>query len=178
MSITRRNALTGATAAIAVAAIPVAVQADDARLEALYGDWREAWRIWWKANVIADNTKIDALCSCGPSPVGSDYATEADLEAAWDSWGAARQAAVVRSGSVELKRRADAAYDVEQTAFDRLMEAPAHTARGVLVKLRGCFLDEEIARIRAGDHPGDDLPAEYAATIYRDLERLAGEVRS
>ena len=178
MQISRRDAIASATAAVAVAAVPTAVQANDAHLEALYADWREAWRIWWKAYENADNTKIDALCSCGQNPVEGDYASKAELEAAWDSWGAARQAAVVRSGSVELKRRADAAYDVEQTAFDRLMEAPAHTARGVLVKLRGCFLDEEIARIRAGDHPTDDLPAEYAATIYRDLERLAGEAPS
>ena len=58
------------------------------------------------------------------------------------------------------------------------MKAPTHTARGVLVKLRGCFLDVELAEMRAGDHPTDDLPAEYAATIYRDLERLAGEAQS
>ncbi len=100
MSITRRNVIASATAAAAVAAVPVTVQANDARLEALYAEWREAWGIWIKANEIADNTQIDALCSCGQNPVEGDYASKADLEAAWNAWGAARHAAVERSGWV------------------------------------------------------------------------------
>jgi hypothetical protein len=175
MSISRRDALTGATAAVAVAAIPATVQANDALLEALYADWREAWGIWSRANTVADKTRIDALRSCEPSPVDTNYTSGAELEEAWDAWGAKRQAAKGRSDVVELKSQADAAYDVEQAAFNRLMEAPVSSARGVMFKLRGCFLDFEIAQIRAGDYDVDDLPAEYAAIIYRDLERLAGE---
>ena len=59
----------------------------------------------------------------------------------------------------------------------RLLNMPAATPSGVLAKLRGFYLDGEIAQIRAGDDPVDDLPAEWAASVYRDLERLAGEAR-
>ncbi len=49
---------------------------------------------------------------------------------------------------------------------------------GVLAKLRAFYHDEEIAQMRAGDDPDDGLPEEWTASIYRDLERLAGEARS
>ena len=132
MSITRRNVIASATAAAAVAAVPVTVQANDARLEALYAEWREAWGILIKANEIADNTQIDALCSCGQNPVEGDYASKADLEAAWNAWGAARHAAVERSGSIELKRKADVASAAESAALHRFIEAPSQTALLVL----------------------------------------------
>ena len=54
----------------------------------------------------------------------------------------------------------------------RVLEMPATTPRGILAKLRGFYHDGEIADMRAGGEP-DDLPAEWAASIYRDLERLA-----
>ena len=143
MSISRRSALSAATAAVAVMAIPATVQANDALLEALHRDWREAWGIWSKANEVHDHTRMDAFRSCRPSPVEGDYTNAEELEEAWDAWGAKRHAAVVRSGSIELKRKADAAFDAEQAAFNRLMEAPACSARGVMFKLRGCYLDGE-----------------------------------
>ena len=60
----------------------------------------------------------------------------------------------------------------------RLLDMPAVTVAGVLAKLRGFYHDEAIAQMRAGDDPDDGLEAEWAASIYRDLERLAGEARS
>ncbi len=54
----------------------------------------------------------------------------------------------------------------------RVLEMPAATPRGILAKLRGFYHADEIADMRAGGEP-DDLPAEWAASIYRDLERLA-----
>ena len=163
MSISRRSALTGATAAVAVAAVPATVQANDALLEALYTDWREAYGIWSKANEVADKTRIDALRSCEPSPVDSNYTSAAGLEEAWDTWGAARQAAVERSDIVELKSQADAAFDAEQAAFNRFMEAPAQTPRGVLLKITA-FIDE----IDIGGMDDSMLLA-----IQRDLQRLS-----
>ncbi len=59
----------------------------------------------------------------------------------------------------------------------RLLEMPATTPGGVLAKLRGFYHDEEIAQIRAG-HDVDELPGEYATSIYRDLERLSGGLPS
>jgi hypothetical protein len=60
---------------------------------------------------------------------------------------------------------------------ERLLDTTATTPHGVLAKLRGFYHDDEIAGIMAGEEP-DDLPGDYAASIYRDLERLAGEVSS
>ena len=49
----------------------------------------------------------------------------------------------------------------------------ATTPRGILAKLHGVYHDDEIAEMRAGGEPDDDLPAEWAASVCRDLERLA-----
>ncbi|MCH6588342.1 MAG: hypothetical protein IH805_08525 [Proteobacteria bacterium] len=54
----------------------------------------------------------------------------------------------------------------------RVLEMPATTPRGILAKLRGFYHHDEIAEMRAGGEP-DDLPADWAASVYRDLERLA-----
>ncbi len=42
MQISRRGAMLGASAAAVVAGVPGVVQADDAHLEALHAEWREA----------------------------------------------------------------------------------------------------------------------------------------
>ncbi len=54
---------------------------------------------------------------------------------------------------------------------ERLLDTTATTPHGVFAKLRGFYHDDEIAGIIAGENP-DDLPGDYAASIYRDLERL------
>ena len=56
---------------------------------------------------------------------------------------------------------------------ERVLDTPATTLGGILAKLRGFYHDDEIAAIRDGDYD-EDLPAEWAVSIYRDLERLAG----
>ncbi len=58
----------------------------------------------------------------------------------------------------------------------RLLDTPATTTRGVIAKMRGFYHDGEVAQMMAGDDPDDALEPEFAASIYRDLERLAGEV--
>ncbi len=57
---------------------------------------------------------------------------------------------------------------------ERLLDTPATTTRGVLAKLRGFYHDDEIAQI---NDDLEDLPGEFATSIYRDLERLAREAR-
>ena len=64
MHITRRDALTGATAAVAVAAVPVTAQANDAHIAALYAAWREAEAHWLKVNAVADDAHLAALRAC------------------------------------------------------------------------------------------------------------------
>lgn len=60
----------------------------------------------------------------------------------------------------------------------RLLDTPATTTRGVIAKMRGFYHDEEVAQMMAGDDPDDALEPEFAASIYRDLERLAGGMPS
>ena len=60
----------------------------------------------------------------------------------------------------------------------RLLDTPATTPGGVLAKLRGFYHDAEIADMRTGGDPDTDLPVEFAASVYRDLERLAGGMPS
>ncbi len=59
-----------------------------------------------------------------------------------------------------------------------VLETPALTVAGVLAKMRGFYHDGEIAEIRAGGDPTDSLGQEWAASIYRDLEHLAGGMQS
>lgn len=60
----------------------------------------------------------------------------------------------------------------------RLLDMPATTLRGVLAKMRGFYHDGEIVGIMAGNDPDNGLEPEWAASVYRDLERLAGAARS
>ncbi len=198
-NISRRDALMGATAAAVVTgaiAAPLAlksagvkaalggdtVQADDAHLEALYAEWRAAEDAEFAARDIADRTNFAARRSCGPCPLHDldNLKGEAAVRAirATPIWEAKVKAAVARSDAAELYHRADALRERAYAAIDRLMDAPAHTPRGVLVKMRGFYYDDEIASMRDGGCFGDDLPGEHAASIFRDLERLAGEISS
>ena len=59
----------------------------------------------------------------------------------------------------------------------QMLDMPALTACGVLAKLQSWYSDYEIEDMRSGGY-ADPLPEEYAASVYRDLERLAGEARS
>ena len=165
MSISRRDALTGTTAAVAVAALPITVtaQANDAPLEALYAEWRTAESTWLKATAVADNARLDALRACGEYPVEGNYSSDAQFEAAWDSRRAASRAAHARYDVVELKRKADAAHSAEQTALYRLIEAPAEGPRGVQIKITAFIEEIEVV----------GMDNRMLVTIRNDLERLA-----
>ena len=66
--------------------------------------------------------------------------------------------------------------DNEKTRAD-IISTEARTVAGALAKLKHHYADSEIAGFE-GKHDPDDLPGNVAASIYRDLERLAGEARS
>ena len=65
MQISRRDALMGATAAVAVAAVPTTVQANDAHIEALLTECLEAERVHLEARNIADTTLFAAQRTAG-----------------------------------------------------------------------------------------------------------------
>ncbi len=60
----------------------------------------------------------------------------------------------------------------------RMLSTPARTVAGVLAKMQSWYLDHEIENMRSGGEPDNALETDLSASIYRDLERLAGEVRS
>ncbi len=60
----------------------------------------------------------------------------------------------------------------------RMLDMPALTVAGVLAKLQTWYSDGEIEDIRSGGEPDQEIQTDLAASIYRDLERLAGEARS
>ncbi len=189
MSISRRDALKGATAAAVVtgaltaplaikaAGVKAALGADDAHIEALCAEWRAAETRLVDATGIADETTFAARRTCGPCPLDNfdSLSREAALAAvnSMPAWEAATKAAVERSGAAEWYRRADAAGAMTSTAFARFMAAPAQTPRGVLVKLTS-FIDGQ----EWEDKANEGMDGTILIAIRRDLERLAGEVSS
>jgi len=59
-----------------------------------------------------------------------------------------------------------------------MLDTPALTVAGVLAKMQSWYYDGEIEVMRSGGEPDQEIQTDLAASIYRDLERLAGEVRS
>ncbi len=59
-----------------------------------------------------------------------------------------------------------------------ILDTPALTVAGVLAKLQGWYGDYEIEAMREGENPYDGLDSAWVASIYRDLERLAGSAPS
>ena len=165
MSISRRDALLGATAAAVVtgaAVAPLAMKAAGVKA-ALAGDpvidLARQLNAVWKAWMSAQNAYEEACHRVGYNTFGiGEVRRELGIEPLWQE-----------------EQRLEARFWGLQT---RLLDMPATTPRGVLAKLRGFYHDGEIALMRAGDDPDNDLPVEFAASVYRDLERLAGGMRS
>ena len=166
MNITRRDALLGATAAAAVTGLtvaPLAIKAAGVKAAlALAGDpvigLSDQLRAVWKAWMSAQDVYEEACHRVGYTTFGiGGVRRELGIEPLWQE-------------EQRLKARF---WDLHA----RLLEMQATTPGGVLAKLQG-FYDGEIEEIIAGRDPYNDLPAEWAASVYRDLERLAGEVRS
>ncbi len=154
MQITRRDALVGAGAAAMAAGVPGTTTAAD-RVIVLVRDQRAARKRW---RFIQDT--FEEICHrAGFSLLAGRKASQKlNIEPLWE----------------ELEHWKAQYWDLRA----RVLDTPATTPHGVLAKFRGFYHDGEITDIRAGGDPDDDLPKEFAASIYRDLERLAGEARS
>lgn len=61
---------------------------------------------------------------------------------------------------------------------ERMLDTPALTIAGILAKLQSWYCDHEIEAMRNGDEPDNDMKTDLSASVYRDLERLAGRVQS
>ncbi len=153
MQISRRDALMGATAAAVVTGAttaPLAIKAAGVKA-ALGGDpafvLSQQLRAAWRA-WLAAMTAFDGIKDCGIPTCGKggpDCALRQEREQCEAQF-----------------------WDLQE----RLLNTPATTLNGVFGKLGSFYGDDEIAGI---DDGLEDLPGEYATSIYRDLERMAGE---
>ncbi len=172
MNITRRHALLGATAAAVVtgaATAPLTIKAAPAvdpvialarRLRAASAAWlsakdafedachRVGFDVWDYDGPVAVDTS-DGRCTRGASDI---------REAAEDGRQHAGQALRRELGLEPLWREAEHWKARFWDLHARVLNLPAATPRGILAKLRGFYHDDEIAQIRAGGEPGDDLP--------------------
>ena len=164
MQISRRDALMGATAAAVVTGATV-------------------------APLAVQSAGVKAALAADPA-VDLSRQLRAVCKAWWDAGNAFEEAAHSAGYNIFMAERLRRELGIESLYQERehwkarfwelqprLLDTPATTTRGVLAKLRGFYHDDEIAGIMAGEEP-DDLPGDYAASIYRDLERLTGEARS
>ena len=154
MQITRRRAMLGASAAAVVAGVPEAALAGDPVI-GLSAELNAAWKAW----MSVDNRFEGACHKAGTNSLaGQRVCRTLGIESLWQ----------------EREHWKAQFWDLNA----RLLDTPATTARGVLAKMRGFYHEDEITAMRRGGDFCDPLPEDWAASIYRDLERLAGEVAS
>ena len=162
MQISRRDALLGATTAVAVAAVPVIVRANDvvllARCEQFHDLYEAAGRVWEKQK--AHQTRIEAMDEGGHSTWQEQYAF---MEA---------------HGAYKYRGELNGLWEQTGALANVIFETPAKTARGVLEKVRIVYA----ARGDYGQDGDDELDAcqdnSWFGHVITDLERLAGEARS
>ena len=163
MSISRRDALLGATAAIAVASVGTPATACDAVLLArieqfhdVYGTWQDVWK-----KHRAHRASVEAMPDCPQIPFYRDRAAFLEVRDAYRDW----------DESNRLGEQTGALANV-------IFETPAKTARGVLEKVRIVYA----ARGDYGQDGDDELDAcqdnSWFGHVLTDLERLAGGVPS
>ncbi len=166
MSISRRNALLGASAAVAMAGVPAAVAAKVAlagdavllaRCEQFHDLYEAAGRVWEKQK--AHQTRIEAMDEGGHSTWQEQYAF---MEA---------------HGAYKYRGEFNGLWEQTAALANVIFEAPAKTARGVLEKVRILHA----ARGDYGQDGDDELDAcqdnSWFGHVITDLERLAGESR-
>ena len=56
----------------------------------------------------------------------------------------------------------------------QMLGTPALTIAGVLAKVRSWYCDQDIADMQDGGEPDLEMQTDLVASVYRDLERLAG----
>ncbi len=170
-AITRRGAMLGASAAVAMATVAApAVQADDtvllARAEQFHEVYEVQSRMWEKAQT--HRAAVEAMPDC-PEPPG--YPTRGDFRA-HDAFLKAHDA----------DRYCDEANELDHqmgVAAKAIFETPAMTWRGAVEKFK-------IAHLAIGSYADDgdegleayqDWEKPWMATVAADFERLIGGMR-
>ena len=98
---------------------------------------------------------------------------------AWHAAADARDLARARGSEdwPDLEEKYEAYSDRYWELRAEICETPARTLRGTLAKFRGIYFDWEIKDMRAGRKVGM-MEADFAASVFRDLDRLAGRTQS
>ena len=167
-AITRRGALIGASAAVAVAGVPGAVMGDDAALLAQVAQFHgffDAWQRTW-AKQTAHRAQVEAMPGCprfGSSNFSRDYSAFLKAHDAYRHCDESNRCSE-RMGAIATA----------------IFQTPAQTFNGVFEKFR-------IAHLATGNYDGDgdegleayqDWEKPWMATVAADFERLLGGMRS
>ena len=200
-AVTRRGAMLGATAAVAVATVaaPTSALAGEPVIEVAH-ELRAASQAWFDAIDAFDEATHRVGCNWVYYEISS---VEVETSNGCYGWNEEEIRQAAEDGRIAPDKRDAALAELNQRECEaqearrelgieslyqerehwkarfwdlraQLLDTPATTPRGVLAKLRGFYHDEEIAAI---DDGLEGLPGEYATSIYRDLERLSGEAR-
>ena len=192
MHISRRDALTGATAAVAVATVPTVAQAatGPTEVERLYADLLHArevhsevgdalWRAYQKAK---------ALFPEPPYPITGKFPTPRfALEALLNKPGVDQaeihrglekldaydaECALIQDeqGMAALDIRNDETYDRIREIQEVLLDTPSITIRDVHLKILSEFSEGRWRALLTED----GIPGNVSLAVMRDLERLAG----
>ncbi len=167
MSISRRDALLGATAAVAVASVGTPATACDAVLLArieqvhdVYGTWQDAWK-----KHRAHRASVEAMPDCPQIPFYRDRTAFLEAHDAYRGWDESNRL----SGQTGALARA-------------IFETPAETAKGALEKLKIAYMATgDGAETDTGDidlEAFQNLEAPWMEAVIADFERLAGGLPS
>ena len=172
--LTRRSALKGASAAVAVAGVPTVVQAADtgllAQIEQFNDLYRRSTRLWQKNK--EHQAEIEAMPDCpGPEtwPMGG--------------YGHARAAFLEAHDGYRYYDKANEMWNETGAAVNTIFETPAQTATGVLEKVRilyiarGDYDDADNGDTDLESHQ-NDTKSPWFGSVIADLKRLAGEAPS
>ena len=161
MQISRRNAIAGA-AAVAVAAIPVTVQASETTgaistaVRQRYAEWEKARQVYHGAIVNLGEVETrtrDALIARGLEFGSKDY---------WRAW---HESGV----NVAFDRVSHTGGECDK-AFARLLNTPAASVHDMATKRRATLVQEQDGV--------DKAPTKLIEALGRDFERLAQRVPS
>ncbi len=166
-AITRRDAMLGASAAVAVATVAAhAVQADDAVLLARIGQFHDVYGelqdVWGKHQ--AHRAAVEAMPDCPQVPFYRDRTTFLEANDAYRGW-------------EQCNRLNEQTGALAKTIFG----TPARTSRGALEKLKIAYMavgdGEETGTGDPDLESFQDLKAPWMETVIADFERLAEEAR-
>ena len=189
MQISRRDALMGATAAVAVAGVPTAVAAQAAVAGDPVLSAFEAFEVK-RRDFLAVDKRVDAVCAAveaemPPRPSAGRCFKELSYAEVCEehAWAAAHNKRVTAIVGGDQDQITEAYWVPMSAAYSDLFRIEATTIAGLLCQVRAwAFMyesprDSEVSKTDPEDWDDSD-PALVLPRVYHDLERLAGGLPS